>query len=260
MNGYLKLQRKFYSHWLWEEKRTFSKAEAWLDLLQLAAYAPTKRIIRGQLIRLDEGECIASVRYLAVRWGWGKDKAAKFMLLLESDDMIRRMSRQGETIIFLCNYRDYTTSLDTDADRKADSGQTVSRQSPDTEQTKDKKVKKSKKDKSSITTQAIAWSATDSWSGISDNDLKQWSEAYPACDLSRQLASMNQWLLSNPSKAKKKQWRRFITNWLARQQERGGDGVNNTPPTSTKKTGSVQVGGRMGFIHSASDFEVEKPE
>ena len=108
MEGYLKLQRKFYDHWLWDEKRTFSKAEAWLDLLQLAAFAPSKRMIRGQLIRLDEGECVASVRYLGERWQWGKDKVAKFMSLLESDAMIRRMSRQGETILILCKYKEYS--------------------------------------------------------------------------------------------------------------------------------------------------------
>jgi hypothetical protein len=34
---------------------------------------------------------------------------------------------------------------------------------------------------------------------------------------------MHQWLLSNPQKAHKKAWRRFVTNWLSRAQERGGD-------------------------------------
>lgn len=69
----------------------------------------------------------------------------------------------------------------------------------------------------------IAWDPKDGFQGITDDDLKDWKETYPACDVSRQLKQMNQWLLSEPAKAKKKLWRKFITNWLGRSQERGGD-------------------------------------
>lgn len=137
------LQRRFFSHWIWEENRSFSKAEAFLDLLQLAAFAPTKRVISGALIELDEGEIVASVRYLSARWTWGKDKVAGFMKLLESDGMIRRETRHGETVIILSNYKDYNRKEDDPPDRapdaKPDRGQTVTRQWPD-------KVEEEKKD------------------------------------------------------------------------------------------------------------------
>lgn len=81
----------------------------------------------------------------------------------------------------------------------------------------------SDKGSSSVETQAIAWSATGGFSGITEEDKEEWEEAYPACDVPRQLAEMNQWLKSNPAKAKKKQWRRFVTGWLSRSQESGGD-------------------------------------
>lgn len=131
MTGYLRLQRRFFSHWLWDEKRSFSKAEAFLDLLQLAAFVPTKRMISGTLIELDEGELVASVRYLSARWTWGKDKVAGFLKALEKDAMIRRETRQGETVIILCNYKDYNARSDTGPDSDTDRGQTVSRQRPD---------------------------------------------------------------------------------------------------------------------------------
>lgn len=38
---------------------------------------------------------------------------------------------------------------------------------------------------------------------------------------------MSEWLKANPTKAKKSNWLRFITNWLARQQDRGGDTPSN---------------------------------
>jgi hypothetical protein len=60
------------------------------------------------------------------------------------------------------------------------------------------------------------------WSGISDADMAQWRIAYPACDIASQLARAHAWAAANPEK-RKKRWRRFLTNWLARAQERGGD-------------------------------------
>lgn len=59
------------------------------------------------------------------------------------------------------------------------------------------------------------------WENITDLDKKIWKEAYPACDIELDLAQMKAWLLSNPEK-KKKNYRRFITNWLSRSQEKGG--------------------------------------
>lgn len=70
---------------------------------------------------------------------------------------------------------------------------------------------------------AVAWSAGAGWEGIG-NDLKaEWAIAYPACDLDRQLAAMHSWLKANPLKARKSNWTRFITNWLGKEQDRGGD-------------------------------------
>lgn len=60
------------------------------------------------------------------------------------------------------------------------------------------------------------------WGGVTDDDMKSWAEAYPACDLKIELAKMREWLIANPTKAVKSNWRRFITNWLSRSQDRGG--------------------------------------
>ena len=138
--GYFKLHRRFFDHWLWSEQRCLSKAEAWIDLLQIAAYVPTKRIIRDKLLQIAEGELIASLRYLADKWGWNKDKAASFLRLLESEGMIRRESRQGESVIILCRYKDYAMLRDTGTDTHIDKVQTEARQQAD----KDKERKESK--------------------------------------------------------------------------------------------------------------------
>lgn len=52
-------------------------------------------------------------------------------------------------------------------------------------------------------------------------DKAGWLDAYQACDINQELSKMREWLLANPSK-KKKNYRRFITNWLTRTQDKGG--------------------------------------
>ncbi len=67
------------------------------------------------------------------------------------------------------------------------------------------------------------WSKDGSWKGITPEDKARWKIAYPACDVERQLAQMEEWLRANPSESRKSNWNRFITNWLKREQDKGGD-------------------------------------
>ena len=60
------------------------------------------------------------------------------------------------------------------------------------------------------------------WDGIKGSDYEKWQDAYPAVNLDAELIKMDQWLQSNPTKAKKKQWRKFVTGWFNRAQEKGG--------------------------------------
>ena len=69
----------------------------------------------------------------------------------------------------------------------------------------------------------LRWSAESGWEGITDADHAEWSQAYPAADLPVELAKATQWLKANPKKARKSNWRRWLTTvWLSRCQDRGG--------------------------------------
>ncbi|HDQ03502.1 MAG TPA: hypothetical protein ENN23_02885 [Deltaproteobacteria bacterium] len=59
------------------------------------------------------------------------------------------------------------------------------------------------------------------WENITDEDLTFLSDSYPACDIKIELKKMAAWLVANPKK-RKKDYRRFINNWLSRQQDSGG--------------------------------------
>lgn len=69
----------------------------------------------------------------------------------------------------------------------------------------------------------IRWSPGTGWTGILPDDKAAWAAAFPACDLDRQLSTADLWLRANPAKSRKQNFFRFLTNWLERKQERGGD-------------------------------------
>jgi hypothetical protein len=57
--------------------------------------------------------------------------------------------------------------------------------------------------------------------GITVDQVKFWEQSYPDVDVvDILLKRMPAWLDANPAKAHKKQWKRFIVNWLSRQQDR----------------------------------------
>lgn len=80
-----------------------------------------------------------------------------------------------------------------------------------------------------VSPDAIRWTRETKWSGITEQDRSDWKAAFPACDIDRQLASMDAWLAANPAKAKKSNWRKFVTTWLTKSQDRGGDIASNKP-------------------------------
>lgn len=66
----------------------------------------------------------------------------------------------------------------------------------------------------------IAW-GPEGFSPIPPDMLAAWAKAYPACDITLELAKANAWLVANPKRVKS-DYGRFLTSWLSRAQDRGG--------------------------------------
>lgn len=65
---------------------------------------------------------------------------------------------------------------------------------------------------------------------VSENDRAKWSQLYPNVDVLQQLRNMAGWCDSNPIKRKTRGGiKRFITAWLAREQDKGGKAPQNKP-------------------------------
>lgn len=63
---------------------------------------------------------------------------------------------------------------------------------------------------------------------ISETQVLEYSDLYPAVDCRQALRSMHGWLKANPKKRKTKRGMpAFVTNWLMREQDRGGNSVSS---------------------------------
>ena len=65
---------------------------------------------------------------------------------------------------------------------------------------------------------------------VSENDRAKWSQLYPNVDVLQQLRNMAGWCDANHTKRKTRGGiKRFITAWLAREQDKGGKASQNKP-------------------------------
>lgn len=110
LSNFIPISRKIFDHEFWEENRSFSKFESWVDLLQSARYENTLKSewINGKEVKFGRGQLIASIRFLQKRWNWGSiTKVEKFLNVLKNKDMVVLEKGQGLNVITICKYDSY---------------------------------------------------------------------------------------------------------------------------------------------------------
>ena len=137
--GYFALWRKFQEHPFWKERRVFSKAEAWIDILWEAQHdEETRQVVIGMhTLECHYGECLKSNRTWAKRWGWAEARVRRFLNLLVEMNQIHKTNEIQTTRISICNYRHYDPKM------------TQERRTSDARSTTDKNVKNVKKERTS---------------------------------------------------------------------------------------------------------------
>jgi DNA replication protein DnaD len=107
--GYIRLWRKYQESDFWKERRSFSKFEAWLDILTEARSNPEPEevVIGMSVVTVSRGESIKSLKTWAARWGWSRSKTKRFLDLLSKLHMIRFKSDTKTTHLKVLNYDTY---------------------------------------------------------------------------------------------------------------------------------------------------------
>jgi hypothetical protein len=142
MSGWIKLHRSITNHWLYTEKRVFSKFEAWNDILLTVNFTDAKTIIKGSLYEVKRGQSILSLESWSKRWNWNRSKVSRFLNTLQLDGMIVLKSDTVTTQLTVCNYESYQ------GERTADETQTRRRR--DADETQVNTIEEGKKEKKEI--------------------------------------------------------------------------------------------------------------
>lgn len=149
--AFLKLNRKFFEHQFWNETREYSRAEAWLDLVQMARFEAKQEIIQDKVIEVRKGELPASRRYLEKRWKWGSTKIRNYLRMLEQMGMITQRTTHGQTIITLVKYERYNEQQPTNKPpTNPEATQRQPRGNPNIKNNRSKELKKSKEERGRV--------------------------------------------------------------------------------------------------------------
>ena len=187
----------------------------------------------------DAGRLRGNSRMLASLLYPYDDDAAKridgWLDELVAEKCVVRYSVDGDTYLEICNWLKYQ-KIDKPTPSKLPSFVECSRgfgedstNSPDPTRNSSPPEGKGKegKGREEGAPNEISFDAEAGWVGIEKQDSVVWRAAYPAVDLASELAAAEAWVRANPQN-KKSNWRRFLTNWLKRSQDRAparGGGV-----------------------------------
>jgi len=107
VHKFINLERTIQQHWLYKEKRKFSKYEAWIDLIFLMNWSDGVAPVGNQLIPTKRGQKVTSVMKLADHWGWSRDKTKTFLNRLEAEGMLHIKTTTKYTLLTVVNYDFY---------------------------------------------------------------------------------------------------------------------------------------------------------
>ncbi|MBO8660211.1 DnaD domain-containing protein [Staphylococcus aureus] len=107
MTGWISIDRSIQNHWLFKEKRTFSKFEAWIYLLMEANHSKAKVPIGNQIVTVERGQRLTSILTLSDLFNWSRFKVKTFLDLLESDGMLEVKTTSKYTLITIVDYDFY---------------------------------------------------------------------------------------------------------------------------------------------------------
>lgn len=131
MDGWICLHRQIKGHWLYQERRVFSRFEAWVDLLMMANHKDGRFPLGNEIIEVKRGDVVTSEVKLMEQWGWSKTKVRAFLSVLESDEMILKKTDRKKTTITIVNYKDFNDLQTTEKPIK-NHGETTKRPQKDT--------------------------------------------------------------------------------------------------------------------------------
>lgn len=249
--SWIKLHRKLIDHWVYTRPEYLS---IWIYILIRANWKDTKAIVGGQIRVIERGDVLTSIQALAEGSHTSVQTVRTFLKLAREDDMIQLVPNTAATHIKVLNYN-RLQEVPTASQQASNTAPTSGQQAPNNI-IRSKESKKGRREEEKNTyTGSIALSSGELIAELRQNDggafpihaeqVERWKELYPAVDVIAELRKMMGWLDANPTKRKTRSgMMRFATNWLSKQQDKGG----NNAAGSNKRT----IGDRVASVDGVS--------
>ena len=106
MQGWITLHRQIVDNPMWLSE-TFTRSQAWIDLLVLANHKESSFYVRDNQITVKRGQIGRSEEYFSSRWKWSRTKVRNFLKKLETEQQIARSKSHVLQIITIINYDKY---------------------------------------------------------------------------------------------------------------------------------------------------------
>ena len=114
MDGWYAMRRGWLDNPMFAPQGKWSKAEAWIWLVESACYKDTVIDIGGKPYSVSRGSLCFSQRFLATKFKWSKKAVTTFLETLEAHGAIKISvaktgtgTRSKRTQVTLCNYEKY---------------------------------------------------------------------------------------------------------------------------------------------------------
>lgn len=117
-------------------REIFSRRDAWVWLIEHAAFRPTKVGLGKKTIDVNRGQLCYSLRYLARAWGWDDARVRRFIGRAMDEGMVACVADAGQSLITICNYEAYQ-NFSCVADAPTDAPTTQARRSNDANKKED---------------------------------------------------------------------------------------------------------------------------
>ena len=111
--GWIRLYRQSTDNPLYFSE-PFDKWHAWQDLLLMANHERRQFFSKGQLITLEPGQMLTSIRILAKRWAWSENKVRRFLRTLNGSGMCTQDGTPSGTRLTLVNWAKFQPRGHTD--------------------------------------------------------------------------------------------------------------------------------------------------
>ena len=114
--GWIKIHRQITDSEIWDSEEPFDRRSAWIDLIIMVNHQDKRIIFNGLPMIVRRGQVITSIRKLADRWNWSRDRVSRYLSLLESLGMITKKSDKNKTLLTLVKYSFFQDVHDSDKD------------------------------------------------------------------------------------------------------------------------------------------------